>query len=868
MLSAIPTSSATLNSTSSPTQSSSLPRRTDSLSTSIEKPKPTNPLIQAREDAQYGRSLLSTPIMTLKQERELGAEERERWREEREGELIEMLARMTGWVEELAMLLQQAYKNQTDLETALTLTRSNLQLALANNEMLEDALKRAGRDAKDIGWRRWSDREGHRRRSNINPSINPDITTRPTATTAPPPPPPPQSRGFFNFSSLTRSSSTSATTSPTAAYVSPIDSSYAAGPSSLFSSTPSSLSTAPLRSASSSRSPSPGPGPGAGPSNSKSREKELATELEKERAALKRMAEAKAQLESELESLSQALFEEANKMVSEANRKLAETQEELRTTMEQREALKGALRIVEGENGALRSGSRQSQSQNNQNENRSRSRYRQNDNTTDDSSQIVEICNPGITVTQDTLTPKVGELPRSRSNSESRNMGSSESLSYSSSPQQQLRVLPSESQSSSETLVQLRPRSSSITQPLPQAHNDATRLNSRSPSSSVSQLPPSRPTSVSSTGSDTPTVTVLTSNLAPQPSGSFWSPVTPSSEENGSGGSSITPSDEGEGSADEHEGYGDGGGGASGVGIGGGSSGLGRVRRRSGHPHEQFAEVRYFPRMGVGLSELSPIAEAMSPPVSAGFGSMLSAGSQAQYVLAVPGSASGPESAPPNLSPISPQPESAASQYTFESGGETPQSAVFSPLTDADAHTHSHDPGFTPQSTVTPATPPLALPLSTTAPEAAEGEPSSSTLAPSPSQPTQTPATPQFLLYPPTTPSTRSALTFSESTSTPLTSALTASPGPQSALFPSSSTQRWSVIPKTPRSRVAIKSEFEKAMERMRGIVGDDDKVGDGEDTDGTAVRESLEGSVKAEVEGEVDREPVSEGAGRSAECP
>jgi hypothetical protein len=41
-------------------------------------------------------------------------------------------------------------------------------------------------------------------------------------------------------------------------------------------------------------------------------------------------------------------------MVSMANRKLAETEEELRIATEQKEALRGALRIVEGENGALR----------------------------------------------------------------------------------------------------------------------------------------------------------------------------------------------------------------------------------------------------------------------------------------------------------------------------------------------------------------------------------------------------------------------------------------------------------------------------------------------------------------------------------
>ena len=39
-------------------------------------------------------------------------------------------------------MLRDAFKAQTDMQTELTLAKSNLQLALANNEMLEDALKR------------------------------------------------------------------------------------------------------------------------------------------------------------------------------------------------------------------------------------------------------------------------------------------------------------------------------------------------------------------------------------------------------------------------------------------------------------------------------------------------------------------------------------------------------------------------------------------------------------------------------------------------------------------------------------------------------------------------------------------------------
>lgn len=61
-------------------------------------------------------------------------------------------------------MLKEAYKVQADLQTELTLAKSNLQLALANNEMLEDALKRDGPgNAKDVGWRRWSAKEQRER---------------------------------------------------------------------------------------------------------------------------------------------------------------------------------------------------------------------------------------------------------------------------------------------------------------------------------------------------------------------------------------------------------------------------------------------------------------------------------------------------------------------------------------------------------------------------------------------------------------------------------------------------------------------------------------------------------------------------------
>lgn len=81
---------------------------------------------------------------------------------------------------------------------------------------------------------------------------------------------------------------------------------------------------------------------------------ELTKSLEAERSALAAARADKTALEGELESLSQALFEEANKMVAQERMKAAEVQEELGEARKQKEALLSALRVVEGENGTLR----------------------------------------------------------------------------------------------------------------------------------------------------------------------------------------------------------------------------------------------------------------------------------------------------------------------------------------------------------------------------------------------------------------------------------------------------------------------------------------------------------------------------------
>ncbi|KAF8157457.1 hypothetical protein K438DRAFT_1986580 [Mycena galopus ATCC 62051] len=55
-------------------------------------------------------------------------------------------------VVELSSLLSEAYKSKADLEVQLNVAKPNLQLVIANNEMLEEALKSGG--GRDVGWRR------------------------------------------------------------------------------------------------------------------------------------------------------------------------------------------------------------------------------------------------------------------------------------------------------------------------------------------------------------------------------------------------------------------------------------------------------------------------------------------------------------------------------------------------------------------------------------------------------------------------------------------------------------------------------------------------------------------------------------------
>ena len=203
-------------------------------------------------------------------------------------------------------MLKEAYRNQAELETSLNLAKSNLQLVQSNNEMLEEALRRDSGSAKDVGWHRSSRREERRsedhprnsdyayQRAEASPStiFSPPVSARsalslfsaPSSATIPPTPATGQESGFFKI----RFPNGSLTRPGTPNVLSPAVNSHAnlASPS---------MPTL--------------------PSHSNKEVEDLTAELQREREAHQKVVKEKVDLESELETLSQALFEEVSQSV-------------------------------------------------------------------------------------------------------------------------------------------------------------------------------------------------------------------------------------------------------------------------------------------------------------------------------------------------------------------------------------------------------------------------------------------------------------------------------------------------------------------------------------------------------------------------
>lgn len=271
---------------------------------------------------------------------------------------LDMVIRRVG---ELMTLLRTAYSRTNELEIQLGVAQSNLQIVMANNEMLEEALKRD----KNVGWRRSMPPGYGQRTSSIAESADEDCRSSPPTPT-----------------SASASASASSSNSPTIPEI-PV---VAAGsrffnkfrlsrPTTPRPSTPpaGSLSSASMPSLLGTDSPNPSPNPPAEEIQSlqsqiatlqsqitsfESQISELQSSKEQAVKAKEDSIKEKKSLEEELENLSQALFEEANKMVSTERIKHHETESSLRDEVdeikEEKEALKRALRVVERENQLLR----------------------------------------------------------------------------------------------------------------------------------------------------------------------------------------------------------------------------------------------------------------------------------------------------------------------------------------------------------------------------------------------------------------------------------------------------------------------------------------------------------------------------------
>lgn len=196
------------------------------------------------------------------------------------------------------VLLHNSFQAQAELETSLTLTRSNLALALSNTEMLEEALKRdaSGRRA-DVGW--------------ATAAPNTSFPPLSTPATAPLPgmntPPPKGESGLFKFLK-----GGAGTPPPGSARSHIAHHSVGSGVHSHHSSVD--YKRASFRPHSQLMSPSMPSliSENEGIAAISRREDELSRALQREKESTTKALEEKQKLEEELESLSQALFEEVS----------------------------------------------------------------------------------------------------------------------------------------------------------------------------------------------------------------------------------------------------------------------------------------------------------------------------------------------------------------------------------------------------------------------------------------------------------------------------------------------------------------------------------------------------------------------------
>ncbi|KAG8704271.1 hypothetical protein FRC09_003657 [Ceratobasidium sp. 395] len=314
-------------------------------------------------------------------------------------ELRESLGKMIDLCQSLTTRIQTLEPQLLDLQTTLTLTQSNLTLSLANTEMLEDAL-RSNAQSRDVGWRRSDSasialqRAGGRpvaasvsypsaaEQAKIvvqAPSPVKSGASTPAAGATAVPMSPPENRFFkFRFGSKTpsptspaypASQSQPATTHLTSASLPSLGLSIEdearakqieelATKQESLKAKSSELETKQAELVEMEKKLKTREDE-AERALKASKEKEDELErvkklLDTEKKTSAELEKEKSRVQDEIETLTQSLFEEANKMVADERRRAAEVEALLRETEEERDAVRGAMRVVEGENGRLR----------------------------------------------------------------------------------------------------------------------------------------------------------------------------------------------------------------------------------------------------------------------------------------------------------------------------------------------------------------------------------------------------------------------------------------------------------------------------------------------------------------------------------
>ena len=299
------------------------------------------------------------------------------------------------------------YKAHGELEDALGVANANVRVVMMNCEMLEEALRReAGGSVREVGWRRGGNGTGTPTTSMSGstttatslpskaPGVKPTLERSQSIDVHPEPTTPSSTTSEGRFFKFRFSSATPITPSPAIRGAGSMT--RPTTPSNLGHLNSPSLPVLPLRRVDGEGSADEderGEGKKSRASieggvlererekmekerlekekEREEKERTLLSSLESERKLKAKALEEKAELEAELESLSQALFEEANKMVADERRAVEEERqraeeerkkaEEMRRLKEEREeeveelrkekeALRSALRVIEGEN--------------------------------------------------------------------------------------------------------------------------------------------------------------------------------------------------------------------------------------------------------------------------------------------------------------------------------------------------------------------------------------------------------------------------------------------------------------------------------------------------------------------------------------